>query len=540
MMLSSTTKESIKTALALTVAYGIALSLDWQSPYWAGFAVAFCSLDTAGESLNKAFMRIMGTIVAIIVSLALIGLFPQDRWLFMAALITHVGFCTYMMGESRYPYFWLVSGFVVAIIASSSGMDPVNSFELAMLRFQETGLGIVVYTLVSLFLWPRLSFPAFEKSGVEITKIISSLYRLRIGLFLGEAPSVGHEVQKSQVVSTFGNFSKNLEAALTDSLEVQELSKHWRRIHSLIEQIIHILEYRQDSLLNMKNVSLAQLLPGLKEVAGELENRFNAIEQMMAGKLPRHQVQAATLAADQKELEKLSHFQRAAVVVSLERLQRLESLSRNLFQVVAEIRGFTKIQEQRVENPFIPFPLSLDMDNLAAAFRVMLGMFTAYLFWIYLDVPGGQVIVTICGSIGPAFATQPYVKIPAVFLLLLFGCFAAALIYMLLMPQLTSFIGLGIMLFGVTFSLTRLFSTPKTAGLRAITLAIFTVITGISNHQHYAFLAVANTVLTLTLTCTILTIFAYIPLRPGAEHSLNRQLKRYFNSCDHLMKYREP
>ncbi|MEA3468832.1 MAG: hypothetical protein U9R57_11520, partial [Thermodesulfobacteriota bacterium] len=42
------------------------------------------------------------------------------------------------------------------------------------------------------------------------------------------------------------------------------------------------------------------------------------------------------------------------------------------------------------------------------------------------------------------------------------------------------------------------------------------------------------------LTCTILTIFAYIPLRPGAEHSLNRQLKRYFNSCDHLMKYREP
>ena len=46
MKLSRRAKESIKTALAITIAYGIALSMDWERPYWAAFAVAFCSLDT--------------------------------------------------------------------------------------------------------------------------------------------------------------------------------------------------------------------------------------------------------------------------------------------------------------------------------------------------------------------------------------------------------------------------------------------------------------------------------------------------------------
>jgi len=39
-------KESVKTALAMTIVYGIALSQGWNSPLWAGFAVIFVSLPT--------------------------------------------------------------------------------------------------------------------------------------------------------------------------------------------------------------------------------------------------------------------------------------------------------------------------------------------------------------------------------------------------------------------------------------------------------------------------------------------------------------
>jgi uncharacterized membrane protein YccC len=54
MVLSRKAKESLKTALAMTVTYGIALHMDWDQPHWAAFAVAFVSLANVGQSLNKA------------------------------------------------------------------------------------------------------------------------------------------------------------------------------------------------------------------------------------------------------------------------------------------------------------------------------------------------------------------------------------------------------------------------------------------------------------------------------------------------------
>jgi uncharacterized membrane protein YccC len=56
-VLSDRVKTAIKTALAMVLAYGVALSMDWENAYWAAFAVAFCTLSTVGESLNKGLLR---------------------------------------------------------------------------------------------------------------------------------------------------------------------------------------------------------------------------------------------------------------------------------------------------------------------------------------------------------------------------------------------------------------------------------------------------------------------------------------------------
>lgn len=124
MRLNIRTKDAIKTALAMTIAYGIALSMDWDKPYWAGFAVAFISLETIGQSLNKAAMRMLGTLVAMAVALTLIALFAQERWAFMLTLSIFLGLMAYRMGGGKFPYFWQVSGFVTAIICMDGGLDP--------------------------------------------------------------------------------------------------------------------------------------------------------------------------------------------------------------------------------------------------------------------------------------------------------------------------------------------------------------------------------------------------------------------------------
>ena len=161
-VLSDRVKAAIKTALATVLAYGVALSMDWDHAYWAAFAVAFCTLSTVGESLNKGLLRLSGTLLGSLAAVTLIALFPQDRWLFLIGMSIFTGFCTYMMpGNSRW-YFWYVAGFSVPLLALAGGSDPLNDFQTIITRSEETALGIVSYSLVWLLIWPTSSREALE------------------------------------------------------------------------------------------------------------------------------------------------------------------------------------------------------------------------------------------------------------------------------------------------------------------------------------------------------------------------------------------
>jgi len=61
----------------MTIAYGIALPMNWDSPFWAGFAVAFVSLSTVGQFFIKAVIRMFGIMSAAFCALTLIVLVPE-------------------------------------------------------------------------------------------------------------------------------------------------------------------------------------------------------------------------------------------------------------------------------------------------------------------------------------------------------------------------------------------------------------------------------------------------------------------------------
>jgi uncharacterized membrane protein YccC len=163
-VLSDRVKTAIKTALATVLAYGVALSMDWEHAYWAAFAVAFCTLSSVGESLNKGLLRLSGTLFASLAAVTLIALFPQDRWLFLIGMSIFTGFCTYMMpGNSRW-YFWYVAGFSVPLLALAGGFEPLNDFQTIITRSEETALGVMSYSLVWLLIWPTSSRQALEEA----------------------------------------------------------------------------------------------------------------------------------------------------------------------------------------------------------------------------------------------------------------------------------------------------------------------------------------------------------------------------------------
>ena len=527
-------KEPFKTALAIVISYGIALAMDWDNPYWAAFAVAFVSLSTAGQSFNKAAMRMFGTLVAVVVALTLIALFPQQRWSFILALSVYVGICTYLMNGPKKQYFWNVSGFTCVLICMSAGPDPVNAFDTAILRAQETGLGILVYSLLTSLLWPVSS----RKDFFAVAGQLASGQRqfCQAGLKPGKDSGPGQaQALKGQLLQAQTKFQKLLDAAESDTQEVWEMRRYWRLYQEQTGKLTAVIGSSVKDLAELDASKTPHLVTKLDSFLVELDKRFAGIGSMLTGQAPGHQPDEIDLAVDTVGLKALSQFQRAAVVVFHARLKQLDQQTRALYETTCDASGFGEAvaAPPRIAFPTLQWP---DPDRMLAVIRVVLTLWLAYLAWIYVDsIPGGTSMVTMACVYGMIMAGIPMVKLRTVFKPLMAGVVFGSLVYMLILPHLSGFLSLGTLLFVTTFSLCYFLSDPKQALAKTFALAMFVSIASIDNQQVYSFMVVATNVLMFPALFLFLAITAYFPVNLRQEKSFLRLLDRYFRSCADLL-----
>ncbi|MDH3645025.1 MAG: FUSC family protein, partial [Gammaproteobacteria bacterium] len=150
-------------------------------------------------------------------------------------------------------------------------------------------------------------------------------------------------------------------------------------------------------------------------------------------------------------------------------------------------------------------------------------------------LPGGPGFVIMAGSFVVVMAPMPQVSVWKLSVPLAVGILVAAVMYFGVMPHLSSFFGLGLLIFAVTFVFSYLFADPRKAVGKALGLAMFAVITSISNHQSYSFLATANITLMFPLCFLLLSFTAYFPFSPRPERAFLRLLGRFFHGYEHLL-----
>jgi len=534
--ISRKAKEAIKTALAMTIAYDIALSLGWDRPMWAGFAVAFISLATVGQSLNKGAMRMLGTFVGVGVALVIIALTAQERWHFIFILSVYIGFCTYMMSGAKHSYFWNVSGFVCAIICFDAGPNSENAFSLAMLRAQETGLGILVYSLIAFLIWPSSSRNEFYAIVQKLSSTQPQLLHAYFQLLTDSSNTKQAQTLRLQEIQIRTQFSALLDAAETDSHEVKEMRQQWRLYQSKAVELVEAMERLRNSFAKLQELDVYQLLPNLEEFRTEIHERLKQIEQMFVTKKIDHHPTDISLKLDRDKADTLLNFQKASLALSYSQFQHLDKLTRDLFNIVKDIKECKHTKKQVSTAQHSNSMFVLDVDRFSYAIRVMMIMFLAYLSVIYIDdIPGKFTIVTIATVFGMFVSAMPQLSVWLLLMPALLGISFAGFVYIFLMPQISSFIELGPLIFGVTFVICYLFATPKQALGRVFGLAMFIVITGINNQQSYSFLSVANTALMFPLAFMIISITAYLPISWIPEHVFERLLKRYFYSCAYVL-----
>ncbi len=532
-MLSDRFKYAVKLGAALTLAYGTSLAMGWDSPLWAGLSVTLCSLSTTGESLLKGSLRVLGTLVALVVSLSLIALFPQERWSFLFAISLFIALCTYAIGGTRHWYFWFVAAFSTPLLSMAGGADGLNDFTIVVLRAQQTLMGVAAYTLVGLLIWPASSQASFETSTTALLSALHDLFGHHLSRTIDRPDARDAQALRMQATSLLGRLPSLLDAALIDSYEVEEAGPAWRRSLRLLQSLNESLEGLRLSAEDTNHLFLQGFLPGNRPFVARLNGRFEDLKSMMSGQPPGEQRAAPNLKVQQAALASLPHFDQAAIRLLRDRLLEIDRLTQDLVASIAEAKGFSPLRTREEVSTVPLLPRLLDPDRWIAVLRVQ-GVFWLSTFAILFlpDLPSSTLVLVVSLSISMTVATQvpqfrPYLLLGPI----LIGSLVGGVAHLLIMPQLSGFPQLGVLLFAVAFFFAYHYPQATKGIYQTTILSLFMMLIQVENDQKYSFYTVANDIVAFILFIVILVIALYLPTQLRAEAMVRSVLRRFFAGC---------
>jgi uncharacterized membrane protein YccC len=135
----------------MMVALYAAFWLQLTSASSAAVTVGILALQTRGQLYQKAVYRILATIIGVVASFVIAGLFPQTRDLFVIGFAGWLGLCVYVGGllDGNRAYGAVLSGYTVAQVAVTQIDSPQNIFSAGVNRGAAIVVGIAALALVS-------------------------------------------------------------------------------------------------------------------------------------------------------------------------------------------------------------------------------------------------------------------------------------------------------------------------------------------------------------------------------------------------------
>jgi uncharacterized membrane protein YccC len=536
LVLSDKAKYSIKLGLAIAITYGLALRANWMSPTWAAIAVAMIGQPGHGQSLYKGMLRAIGTLIAFFCGLFILMLFPQDRWLTLVVTSPFLGYFTYRM-KGQNSYLWFVAAFVTPMIVMAGPAQPGHAFEFAAYRTLETLMGIGVWALVSIFLWPATNRGALQTAMDELLatqqKILTAL---RESATDGDSAGVPFALQEqeAQLVKQVGSL---IDVVAAETYEVRGVRGAWHRLHAASQSFLHVSSRIQSGMSNVERIPLSSVLPAVPDFLAELEARLTEARSLLGGAPQARPCQDVALEVDADAFGALGHFARAGAVAARAELAALDAHTRTIVECAQEIREDKRAASTpsadttpaKVRGPLALLPL--DRDQLMGAIIAVATMWGGTLIWIYVNPPGHvswfqfPTNLVLVALLNPQMRFFPLRMLGYAYL-------AAMLVYVFIMPHLTGFVQLGSLLFAFTFITAYFF--PKAATF--LLLAMFNMF-GISNEQTYDFASMMNAYVFTMSGILMVYGMTYLIGSPRPEKTMLRQVRRFFRSCEFLVAH---
>ena len=140
---------AVRTWLAMMAALYAAFWLQLESASSAAVCVGILALPTRGQAYERALYRLAGTVVGIVASIVISGLFNGVRDLFIIAFAGWMALCVYAASllDGNRAYGAVLSGFTVAFVAVTNIDAPQDVFSAGIDRGAAIVIGIAAVML---------------------------------------------------------------------------------------------------------------------------------------------------------------------------------------------------------------------------------------------------------------------------------------------------------------------------------------------------------------------------------------------------------
>ena len=213
----------IRIWIAVVVALAASFWLQLEAAYTAAVTVAILATPTRGKALDKAFYRLIATLIGVTAAIAITGLFSQERDVLLVAIAGWVGLCVYAAGllDGNRAYAAVLSGYTVAIVAVEQMDAPQNVFETGVARGSAIAVGIAAVALVNDLMAAPDSFPELASRLAALHRRVRDYARLLLRDEANDAATAAgllrditalHAEMASVVLETGGGSARNAAA----------------------------------------------------------------------------------------------------------------------------------------------------------------------------------------------------------------------------------------------------------------------------------------------------------------------------------------
>ena len=483
-----------KAMLAAFSALWLAFRLGLDSPNTAMTTTFILALPASGMVLEKAFYRLLGTLVGCASALLIVALFPQQAPLLFAALAVWVGLCTAgaAMYRNQQSYSFVLAGYTACMIAIPAIDHPANVFALAVTRVTEVGLGIICAAVVHDVLFPR-------HAGKQVMSTVQARYARFVG-FCSEvleqrlAPAEA-ELNHLRFAADIAALESGRAAAF---FEAAHARAHTRQLHAFnnafmtalttfytLHRLTHRLRERQsDGDASARVLALVEPLHAI--VAAALRDELRTPSgPATAPDWPQLQARLAQRGADARAA--LGRVERPQQIDFDTALELLERFARDMAAFAALYHGLTQKKRTQVSDPVAYQPKTPVMivagSGLRAAVAVLAG--AAIWYWLAWPYAGTALVMTIVFSALSSSSPRPTAMIQGVLTGFLVGAplaFATEFLLVIRADDYPTLVLAALPIFALGCYLT---TDPKRAGI-GVGLTLFAAqLVAPLNQMHY-------------------------------------------------------